>query len=33
VGAGALAKADDRKLQWLFGSFLAAAACLMLVQG
>jgi uncharacterized membrane protein YfcA len=33
VGAGALAKADDRRLQWLFGSFLAAAACLMLVQG
>lgn len=33
TGAGALAKADDRKLQWLFGSFLAAAALLMLVQG
>jgi uncharacterized membrane protein YfcA len=32
-GAGALAGADDRKLQWLFGSFLGAAACLMLVQG
>jgi uncharacterized protein len=33
VGASALARADDRKLQWLFGGFLAAAACLMLVQG
>jgi uncharacterized protein len=33
VGAVALARADDRKLQWLFGTFLAAAACLMLVQG
>jgi uncharacterized membrane protein YfcA len=33
VGAAALAGADDRKLQWLFGSFLAAAACLMLVRG
>jgi uncharacterized membrane protein YfcA len=33
VGAGALARADDRKLQWLFGTFLLAAAGLMLVQG
>jgi uncharacterized membrane protein YfcA len=32
-GARALAGADDRKLQWLFGSFLAAAGCLLLVQG
>jgi uncharacterized membrane protein YfcA len=33
VGAGALAQLDDRKLQWLFGSFLGFAALLMLVQG
>ncbi len=33
VGAGALARADDRKLQLLFACFLAAAACLMLVEG
>lgn len=32
-GAKALARADDRKLQWLFGCFLLAAAFLMLVQG
>lgn len=32
-GAKALARADDRKLQWLFGCFLLAAAALMLVQG
>jgi uncharacterized protein len=32
VGAGALARADDRKLQWLFSTFLLAAAILMLVQ-
>jgi hypothetical protein len=32
-GARALAGADDRKLQWLFGCFLVAAACLMLVGG
>jgi uncharacterized membrane protein YfcA len=32
-GAGALAGADDRKLQWLFGAFLAAAGLLLLVQG
>ena len=32
-GARALAGADDRKLQWLFGSFLAAAGVLLLVQG
>ena len=32
-GAVALARADDRKLQWLFGCFLVAAACLMLVRG
>jgi uncharacterized membrane protein YfcA len=33
IGAGVLASADDRKLQWLFGTFLAFAAVLMLVQG
>jgi uncharacterized membrane protein YfcA len=33
AGAGVLARADDRKLQWLFGSFLLAAGILMLVQG
>lgn len=33
VGAKALARADDRKLQWLFGCFLLGAAVLMLVQG
>jgi uncharacterized membrane protein YfcA len=31
-GAAALASADDRKLQWLFGWFLVAAAFLMLVR-
>jgi uncharacterized protein len=33
VGAGALARADDRKLQLLFGVFLLGASGLMLVQG
>lgn len=33
VGAGVLARADDRKLQALFAGFLAVAACLMLAQG
>jgi uncharacterized membrane protein YfcA len=32
-GAKFLARADDRLLQWCFGSFLLAAAALMLVQG
>lgn len=33
VGAKALARANDRMLQWLFGCFLLFAAVLMLVQG